>query len=208
MAPSARSSMNAGDLVGCFLIAMPSLQGDAFERTLVYLCEHDASGAMGLIVNRTSDVSISDVVKDFVSKEDGKDEADADGQIQFEVLNRSNQTVLLGGPVSSDRGFVLHAPYKEYASTVRINERLGLTRSFDILEDIGRGQGPKQMLMALGYAGWSAGQLEKELVANAWLAVPANEHILFETLPSEKYDQAIRLLGINELMLSDTMGHA
>ena len=187
------------NLAGQFLIAMPSLSGDVFERTVVYICEHSASGALGLIVNRTADVMVSELLNKLTTE---------DGDIRYVPSTRADQAVLLGGPVQTERGFVLHAPFQQYASTVRISERLGLTSSRDILADWAQGQGPKHMLLALGYAGWSAGQLEEELSRNAWLIAPADEHVLFETLPSEKYSQAIRLLGITETMISDTTGHA
>lgn len=186
-------------LAGQFLIAMPTLQGDTFERTVVYICEHSAQGALGLIVNRTADVKVSEILNKLSSEAEG---------IHYTASARPDQAVLLGGPVQVERGFVLHAPFQQYASTVRISERLGLTSSRDILEDWAQGQGPEHMLLALGYAGWSAGQLEEELARNAWLTVPADEHVLFETLPSEKYSQAMRLLGIDETMISHTAGHA
>ncbi len=187
------------DLTGQFLIAMPHLHGDAFDRTVIYICEHSASGALGLIVNRTADVKVSEILDKL---------SDENDSIRIEPTARADQAVLLGGPVQTERGFVLHAPFQKYASTVRINDRLGLTSSRDILEDWAQGQGPEHMLLALGYAGWSAGQLEDELAQNAWLTVPADEHVLFETLPNEKYAQAMRLLGISETMISGTAGHA
>lgn len=206
-APSSAAASNealasdapAMNLAGQFLIAMPSLHGDAFERTVVYVCEHSAQGALGLIVNRTADVKVSEILNKLSTEDDS---------IQYTPSTRADQAVLLGGPVQVERGFVLHAPFQQYASTVRISERLGLTSSRDILEDWAQGHGPEHMLLALGYAGWSAGQLEDELARNAWLTVPADEHVLFETLPSEKYTQAMRLLGISETMISHTAGHA
>lgn len=187
------------NLTGQFLIAMPTLHGDTFDRTVIYMCEHSASGALGLIVNRTADVKVSEILDKMAAENDS---------ITYQPSARADQAVLLGGPVQIERGFVLHAPFQKYASTVRISERLGLTSSRDILEDWAQGQGPEHMLLALGYAGWSAGQLEEELANNAWLTVPADEHVLFETLPSEKYAQAMRLLGISETMISGTAGHA
>ncbi|GHA73771.1 UPF0301 protein [Formosimonas limnophila] len=186
------------NLVGQFLIAMPSQLGDAFERTVVYVCEHNASGALGLVVNRSADVTISDVL----TKLDVVDE------MSIQYAAHASESVLVGGPVQTERGFVLHAPFHEYAATIKINDNVGLTSSRDILEDLARGQGPDKMLLALGYAGWSAGQLEAELARNAWLTVPADEHVLFETLPRERYQQAMRLLGFDAAMLSDQAGHA
>lgn len=186
------------NLVGQFLIAMPNQLGDAFERTVVYICEHNASGALGLVVNRSADVTISDVL----TKLDVVDE------MSIQYAAHASESVLVGGPVQTERGFVLHAPFHEYAATIKINDNVGLTSSRDILEDLARGQGPDKMLLALGYAGWGAGQLEAELARNAWLTVPADEHVLFETLPRERYQQAMRLLGFDAAMLSDQAGHA
>lgn len=186
------------NLVGQFLIAMPNQLGEAFERTVVYVCEHNASGALGLVVNRSADVTISDVL----TKLDVADE------MSIQYAAHASESVLVGGPVQTERGFVLHAPFHEYAATIKINDNVGLTSSRDILEDLARGQGPDKMLLVLGYAGWSAGQLEAELARNAWLTVPADEHVLFETLPRERYQQAMRLLGFDAAMLSNQAGHA
>lgn len=186
------------NLAGQFLIAMPSQQGDAFERTVIYICEHNTSGALGLVINRESDVTISDVLTKLSVVDD----------MQIQYTAHSTDSVLVGGPVQTERGFVLHSPFKQYAATIQINDNLGLTSSRDILEAVARGEGPQHMLLALGYAGWGAGQLEEEMARNAWLNVPASEHVLFETLPREKYDQAMRLLGFDAAMLSEQAGHA
>ena len=189
------------NLTGQFLIAMPTLHGDSsFERAVVYICEHTAKGALGLVINRTADVKVSEILDKLASE--------SEGIVYTPPKAYADQSVLLGGPVQSERGFVLHTALHEYASTVRINDRLALTTSRDILEDWAQGQGPEHMLLALGYAGWGAGQLEEELARNAWLTVAADEHVLFETLPNEKYTQAMRLLGIDEAMISHTSGHA
>ena len=189
------------NLTGQFLIAMPTLHGDSsFERAVVYICEHTVKGALGLVINRTADVKVSEILDKLASE--------SEGIVYTPPKAYADQSVLLGGPVQSERGFVLHTPFHEYASTVRINDRLALTTSRDILEDWAQGQGPEHMLLALGYAGWGAGQLEEELARNAWLTVAADEHVLFETLPNEKYTQAMRLLGIDETMISHTSGHA
>ena len=189
------------NLKGQFLIAMPAIQGDAFERAVIYVCDHSDSGALGLMINRTTDVKISDILVRLQAEDDSL-------HISYPLPIQTEQNVYLGGPVQTERGFVLHSPYKEYAATVRINEHLGLTSSRDILEDVAQGKGPENFLLALGYAGWGAGQLEEELARNVWLTVPADAHVLFETLPTEKYQQAVRLLGISETMLSDVAGHA
>lgn len=189
------------NLKGQFLIAMPTMHGDAFERAVIYVCDHSDSGALGLMINRTTDVKISDILTRLQAEDEGL-------HINYPLPMQIEQNVYFGGPVQTERGFVLHSPYKEYAATVRINEELGLTSSRDILEDVAQGKGPENILLALGYAGWGAGQLEEELARNVWLTVPADTHVLFETLPTEKYQQAMRLLGISEAMLSDVAGHA
>ena len=189
------------NLTGQFLIAMPTMQGEAFERAVIYVCDHSDTGALGLMINRTADVKISDILTRIQSEDDTL-------HITYPLPTQTEQSVFLGGPVQTERGFVLHSPYQEYAATIRISESLGLTSSRDILEDVAQGKGPENILLALGYAGWGAGQLEEELARNVWLTVPADTHVLFETLPTEKYQQAMRLLGISEAMLSDVAGHA
>lgn len=189
------------NMTGQFLIAMPQVQNDSFERAVIYVCDHSPDGALGLMVNRSADVKISDVLERIQSEDDSL-------KLTEPFDARAGQAVMLGGPVQTERGFVLHSPYQEYAATIKINDQLGLTSSRDILEDLAQGGGPKHMMLALGYAGWSAGQLEQELANNVWLTVPADVHVLFETLPAEKYQQAMRLLGINEAMLADHAGHA
>ena len=188
-------------MTGQFLIAMPKVQGDAFERAVIYVCDHTSDGALGLMINRTSSVTISDVLQRMQEDDDGV-------HINAPLPKRTEQSVMLGGPVQTERGFVLHTPYHEYAATLKIGEDYGLTSSRDILEDVANGRGPEKLLLALGYAGWDAGQLEDELARNVWLTAPADAHVLFETLPSEKYQQAMLLLGISEAMLSDEAGHA
>lgn len=188
------------NLTGQFLIAMPNAANDAFERAVIYVCEHTERGALGLMINRPADVMVSEVLAKMASE---------DNSIRYsEISGKVDQNVLVGGPVQTERGFVLHSPYREYAATIKINDNLGLTSSRDILEDWAQGQGPQKMLLALGYAGWGAGQLEEELSHNVWLNVAADEHVIFETLLTEKYSQAMRLLGINESMLISVSGHA
>ena len=196
---SSHAQMNAPlNLTGQFLIATPMQRGDAFDRTVIYVCEHNDNGALGIVVNRASEIVLSEVlVKLEVADEDA-----------IQVSPRARDAVLLGGPVQTERGFVLHSPFKEYAATIKINDRLGLTSSRDVLEAIAQGQGPEHMILALGYAGWGAGQLEAEIARNAWLNVAASEHVLFETLPRERYNQAMRLLGFDAVMLSEQTGRA
>lgn len=186
------------NLSGQFLIAMPNQAGDEFDHTVIYICEHTSAGTVGLVINRTSDVTISDVLTQL----------EVVDEMSIQYAARGTETVFFGGPVQTQRGFILHTPFQKYAATIKVNDHLGMTSSRDILEDVARGNGPQQMLLALGCAAWAPGQLEEELAQNVWLTVPADEHILFETLPREKYNQAMRSLGFNPAMLSNQMGRA
>ncbi|NDU85426.1 MAG: YqgE/AlgH family protein [Ferrovum sp.] len=177
-----------------FLIAMPSLQDANFSGTLTYVCRHDAQGAMGLVINRPMDMNLKSLF----------------GQISLSASNETlaTQPVYLGGPVQTDRGFVLHTPVGEWRSTVRITDDLGLTTSRDILEQMSMGNGPERMLIALGYAGWEAGQLEQEIKLNNWLSVQATPEIIFELSPDKRFHAALELLGVNLTFLSEEAGHA
>lgn len=186
--------MEAINFTGHFLIAMPSLQDANFAGTLTYVCRHDDQGAMGLIVNRPMDMTLQTLF----------------GQI---ALTSSQDDILtypvyLGGPVQTDRGFVLHSPTGEWRSTLRISDELGLTTSRDILEKLSIGQGPDKIFIALGYAGWEAGQLENEIKLNSWLSVPADPDVIFDLPPAQRFQAALGLLGINPTYLSEESGHA
>ena len=177
-----------------FLIAMPSMADPYFAKTLTYVCEHNDQGALGLVVNRPIDMTL---------------------QALFERLSLSISDAVLseapiyfGGPVQTDRGFVLHEPAGDWQSTLRVREMIGLTTSKDILEAVGRGQGPKRMLVTLGYAGWAADQLEQEIAQNAWLTVAADADVLFSEPAETRLPAAMRLLGIDFSRLSDAVGHA
>ena len=189
------------NLKGQFLIAMPAIQGDAFERAVIYVCDHSDSGALGLMINRTTDVKISDILVRLQAEDDSL-------HISYPLPIQTEQNVYLGGPVQTERGFVLHSPYKEYAATVRINEHLGLTSSRDILEDVAQGKGPENFLLALGYAGWGAGQLEEELARNVWLTVPADAGLLFDTPLERRWQAAAGRIGVNMAHMPDYSGHA
>jgi putative transcriptional regulator len=177
--------MSSINLTHHFLIAMPSMADPYFSRTLTYVCEHNDQGALGLVVNRPIDMSLS-----------MRDSPLQDAPIYF------------GGPVQTDRGFVLHEPAGNWQSTLRVRDAIGLTTSKDILEAVGRGEGPSRMLVTLGYAGWSPGQLEQELSQNAWLTVEARDGILFETPAEERLPAAMDLLGLDYARLQDAAGHA
>jgi len=177
-----------------FLIAMPSMADPYFSKTLTYICEHNDQGALGLVVNRPIDMTLK-ALFERLSLQMG-DNRSADAPIYF------------GGPVQTDRGFVLHAPAGEWQATLRVKDLIGLTTSKDILEAVGRGEGPEKILVTLGYAGWSPGQLEHELSQNAWLTVEARDGIIFDTPAGERLPAAMELLGLDYARLQDSAGHA
>ncbi len=176
------------------LIAMPSLEDPNFSRTVTYICEHNDQGAMGIVLNRPTDLSLSDVLRHM--------------DIEGGLGNAGEQIVYLGGPVEEERGFVLHSHSPPWDSTLAVNDDISVTTSRDILEAMARGNGPAHTLVALGYAGWGAGQLERELQENAWLSGPSDESILFELPPDQRWEAAARLLGVDVNLLSSEAGHA
>ena len=176
------------------LIAMPSLEDPNFSRTVTYICEHNDQGAMGIVLNRPTDLSLSDVLRHM--------------DIEGGLGNAGEQIVYLGGPVEEERGFVLHSHSPPWDSTLAVNDAISVTTSRDILEAMARGNGPAHTLVALGYAGWGAGQLERELQENAWLSGPSDESILFELPPDQRWEAAARLLGVDVNLLSSEAGHA
>ena len=177
-----------------FLIAMPSMADPYFSKTLTYICEHNDQGALGLVVNRPIDLTLKALFERL--------------SLQMQDRKSADAPIYFGGPVQTDRGFVLHAPTGEWQSTLRVRDLIGLTTSKDILEAVGRGEGPSKMLVSLGYAGWSAGQIEHELKQNAWLTVEARDAILFDIPADERLPAAMQLLGIDYARLADQAGHA
>lgn len=172
---------------------MPHMADTRFSHSLIYLCEHNEQGAMGLVVNQPSELNLADLL----------DQLDPD----LQVSAQQSCQVFQGGPVEPERGFVLHPGPHQWESSVDLGALL-LTTSRDILSDMARGQGPGAALVALGYAGWGAGQLEQELADNVWLSCPADQHILF-TLPSaERLEAAARSLGVDWALLTSQAGHA
>jgi putative transcriptional regulator len=176
-----------------FLIAMPSLAGSYFGSTLTYLCEHNDEGAMGLIVNRPSDLSLVDLLVQLAIKPD---------RAPFSA------PVMEGGPVAPDRGFILHTDDRSYEASLRVGDGLMLTAARELLEAIAAGEGPDDYLVALGYAGWGAGQLEEELKDNAWLTCPASFEVLFREPFDSRVNKAAAALGIDFRFLSGQAGHA
>ncbi|MBL8483585.1 MAG: YqgE/AlgH family protein [Rhodocyclaceae bacterium] len=191
---SASSTSPRMDLTNHFLIAMPAMVDRNFARTLTYVCEHNEQGALGIIVNRPIDMSLVDLFERIDIKLDAKDHAAL--------------PVYFGGPVQTDRGFVLHRPVGEWQSTLAVEGSIGLTSSRDILQAFGASGKPTDILVSLGYAGWAAGQLEFELAQNAWLTVKADPEIIFSLPPEERLPAAMQLLGVDFLKLSDVAGHA
>ena len=183
-----------------FLIAMPAMADPNFARTLTYVCEHNEQGALGVIINRPTDMNLATLF--------------ARVSIPFDVTHQhtelGNAPVYYGGPVQPDRGFVLHQPLGQWQSTLKVQGGIdiGLTSTRDILVGIGANGQPSDMLMTLGYAGWSAGQLEWEVSQNAWLTVAADPHIIFRLPPEERLAAAMQLLGIHPAQLSGVAGHA
>lgn len=177
-----------------FLIAMPAMGDPNFVRTLTYIAEHNEQGALGIIVNRPLDMTVAKLFERV--------------DLALETADVANLPVYFGGPVQTDRGFVLHHPPGEWHSTLIVNEEIGLTSSRDVLQSIGTSGVPARTLISLGYAGWTAGQLEQEMIDNAWLTVPADLAILFETPPEERLPAAMHKLGIDFANLSEAAGHA
>lgn len=177
-----------------FLIAMPAMADSIFSRSLIYICEHNQQGALGIMVNRPTNLTMGELfaqIKAPLSRP------------ELEKL-----PVHYGGPVQTDRGFVLHEPMGQWQSTLSVNDKVGLTTSKDILQAVGLGKGPNSLLVTLGYAGWTQGQLEHELAQNAWLSVPASDRILFDLPAEERLPAAMALLGVDYASLSEDAGHA
>lgn len=190
------------NLEGHLLIAMPGMTDERFMRAVIYICEHSARGAMGIVVNKpASDLRLPDLLVqlEIIGDDDAIRLPDALDRIP----------VLMGGPVETSRGFVLHSPDYRVAQSSRAADRnICLTSTVDILRAIARGQGPRNALLALGYAGWSAGQLENEIQRNGWLNCPADPDVVFSHVANDKYERALRLLGIDPGLLSSSAGHA
>ena len=195
---TAGSIPNATYLTGHLLIAMPAMQDPNFSKTVTYICEHSEQGALGIVINRPLGMDLG-AIFDQLSL-DSTDPALA------------RQPVLLGGPVHQERGFVLHEPEdasgQEFDATLAVTAAIRVTTSQDILTAMARGHGPRRSLVALGYAGWGAGQLESELQQNAWLSVPATPQIIFDTPYEQRWRESARLLGVDLSTLSQQAGHA
>jgi putative transcriptional regulator len=191
------------NLTNHFLIAMPGLEDALFGKSVVYVCEHTPRGALGLVINKPADINLSTLF----------------GKVDLPLLRTdlTDNPVFQGGPVQTERGFVLHEPiYVDadnrsetlYASTMSILGGLEMTTSKDVLEALSSGNGPKKVLITLGYAAWGEGQLESELGENSWLTVDATREVIFDTPVAQRYERALGLLGLQSWMISDQVGHA
>jgi putative transcriptional regulator len=192
-------SLDNMNLTGHFLIAMPNLTDPYFAKSVTFICTHNQDGAMGIVINRPTDMTYETLFDKI--------------NIELAHTNIANNPVLYGGPVQPERGFVLHEPCGDWDSSITINDKTSLTTSKDILEAVAIGTGPKNLILSLGYAGWTPNQLEQEIVQNSWLSVQAKDtdtlnKILFETPHEEQFNAAISLLGFDPAMLSDVAGHA
>ncbi len=186
------------DLTNQFLIAMPGMADETFAGTVVYLCEHNERGALGLVINKPIDIKLKNLFEKV--------------ELALDREELGEQPVFFGGPVQTERGFVLHEKQAEgrghYNSTLSVPGGLEMTTSKDVLEAMAEGAGPSKVLVTLGYSGWQAGQLEDEIGRNGWLTVGADPKVIFDTPVDKRYDRAVSLLGIDPRMLSQEAGHA
>lgn len=211
-----------------FLIAMPSLGDDYFNKTVTYICEHNDEGAMGLIINMPVNITLHDLLKQIEENDNKASDKKADDKAekQLEQENTSEpdptpaaiektfidhsleQLVLSGGPISQNRGFVLHRTQPGWKSSLALSNDIMITTSKDILMALGTKNAPEQFMVTLGYAGWGPGQLEAELQANSWLTIDADSDILFNTPIEQRWQKATEKLGIDIAHLSSDVGHA
>ena len=191
------------NLTNHFLIAMPGIVDGTFSRSVVYVCEHSQRGALGLIINKPGDISLADLFERV--------------DLPLSRPELGAQPVFQGGPLQTERGFVLHDPIVAeglapdqtvYASTLAVPGGLEMTTSKDVLEALSSGAGPRRVLVTLGYASWGEGQLESEIARNSWLTVDADADLIFEAPIAQRYDLALRRLGLEAWMLSPDIGHA
>jgi len=186
--------MDPTNLTNQFLIAMPSLADPNFYHTVTYVCAHNDEGAMGIVINRPMEMSLGDILS----------------QMEIEITDDEAKIVPIfdGGPVQRERGFVIHRRGGDWDAMLPVSDDISVTTSRDILAAVAKGEGPGQALIALGYAGWGAGQLEREMADNAWLNGPADQRILFDLPHEQRWEAAAALLGVDFDRLSDQTGHA
>ena len=186
--------METTNLTNNFIIAMPGLVDDNFNHTVTYICEHNENGSFGIVINRITDVTLDEVIHQM--------------EIEHSNSNTHDKFIYHGGPVQPERVFILHRPLGKWSSSLKINAQMALTTSSDIIEAIAHEEGPEQSIIALGYAGWSPGQLEQELADNIWLNCPADEQIIFDIPVEKRWQAAADLIGIDLQLLSNDTGHA
>lgn len=185
-------------LVGQLLLAMPTLGDPRFHHAVIYMCAHDENGAMGLVINHTMQgLDFGDLLERIRI-----------GTGEKSVLSELDIPVFGGGPVEPTRGFLLHSAEFSQPDTIKIDDRFSVTGTVDALKAIAGGRGPQKMLFLLGYAGWGAGQLDNEMQLNAWLTVESSPDLVFETRPEEKWEKALKTIGVSPSMLSGTAGRA
>ena len=176
------------------LIAMPAMDDPNFSRSVTYMCQHDADGAMGIGVSRSANFRLIEVLEQM--------------KISTALPEVAAQPVFLGGPVQNDRGFVLHEPCGVFLSSMQLRGGLCLTTSRDLLEAIAEGEGPRHYLVALGFSGWGEGQLEAEILQNSWLNAPVSHELMFSTPIEQRWQKAAALMGVNWHAVADYVGHA
>lgn len=184
--------MSFDSLKNNFLIAMPGLADPRFSQSVTYICEHNEGGAMGIVINQSADMSFNELFD----------------HLNLPMANKNDSVLLRGGPVQKERGFVLHSSERSWQATQQLSSDICLTGSKDILQDIAADNGPDNVLIALGYAGWSQGQLEQEIIQNSWLTAPASSDVLFNTPLDNRWTAAAKQLGIDVHLLSSQPGHA
>lgn len=182
------------NLTNQFLIAMPQLSGSYFGNTIIYMWQHGDDGALGIVVNLPMELKLKEIFSQL--------------DIAVQLPESGEETVLSGGPVETDKGFILHDAPRDWDSTLHVTDNISITTSKDILDDISRGEGPENYLVALGCAGWSAGQLEQEIADNSWITCPASKEIIFSRDFSKKPDMAAETLGFNMAQIITDVGHS
>jgi len=180
-------------LTNQFIIAMPNLADPNFFHTVAYLCQHNEDGALGIVINRSTDMKLGEIFKQM--------------DIKVTSPTAAETLIFAGGPVQQERGFVVHTSGGDWHATLAVSEAISLTTSRDVLEAIAAGEGPEQYLVALGYAGWGAGQLEKEIMDNAWLNTPSGKQVLFDTPANLRWSAAAEQIGIDINQLTAPAGH-
>lgn len=185
--------MNKMNLVDHFLVAMPAMEDPFFEKSVVYICQHDKEGAMGIVINKPSPVMMSLIFNDA----------------NINIPKKLNQDwIMMGGPVQLDRGYVIHSPVGSWQNSFLVNDNIALTTSRDVIESLAKPDVVNKAIISIGYASWQAGQLEQELAQNTWLTVPADEHILFDLPYAERYEATFAKIGIHSYSLMQGAGHA